>query len=88
MGKNFYRDSQLAGSEVVPRSLWNEYCREIAEWKRPILGRLANHNALVKHMRAKAASSESVIFKPSKGPLLGETEMLSTPQPIMAQAMA
>jgi len=87
MGKNFYRNSQLAGSEVVPRSLWNEYCREIEAWKRPILGRLANHNTLVDHMRAQAVGGESVIYKPYEGPLLGESDLLSAPQPIMAQAL-
>ncbi|MEY4879894.1 MAG: hypothetical protein RJB62_1363 [Pseudomonadota bacterium] len=87
MGKNFYRNSQLAGSEVVPRAMWNQYCKELTEWKRPILGRLANHNALIEHMRAQAVSGESVLHKPFKGPLLGQVQGLSSPAPIMAEAV-
>jgi hypothetical protein len=68
--------------------MWNQYLKEITEWKRPILGRLANHNALVEHMRAQAVAGESVIRKPMNEPLLTELDTLAAPQPIMAQSFA
>lgn len=85
MGKNFYKQSQLADPELVPLRMWQRYILENRTWKQPILGRLANHNQLIEHMHAQAVSGASVQRQDDdEGKLFSDDEMLSAPQPIMA----
>ena len=85
MGKNFYKNPALAGSELVPLRLWQRYLAENRAWKDPILGRLARHNRLIDHMHSQAVAGESVRKKDlSDDSLFSDMEMLSTPAPIMA----
>ncbi len=85
MGKNFYKNSQLADSELVPLKLWRQYGIENRAWKEPIMARLARHNRLIDYMHGQAVAGESVRQQDSpEGNIFSDTEMLSTPQPIMA----
>jgi tryptophan halogenase len=85
MGKNFYKNSSLAGSELVPLPMWARYGVETRAWKEPILGRLAQHNRLINHMHDQAVPGESVRKKDTGDEtLFSDIEMLSTPAPIMA----
>ncbi len=85
MGKNFYKQSQLADPELVPLRMWQRYILENRTWKQPILGRLANHNQLIEHMHAQAVPGASVQRQDDDEiKLFSDDEMLSAPQPIMA----
>ena len=88
MGKNFYKQSQLADPELVPLRMWQRYLLENRTWKQPILARLAKHNQLIDHMHAQAIPGASA-QRPDddEGKLFSDDEMLSAPQPIMAPAL-
>lgn len=86
MGKNFYRKNHLSASEIVSKRLWERYCRENTALKQRVLPQLANHNALVEHMRQQAVSGESVTHKLiDKKQLVGEGTFLVSPQPVLGQ---
>jgi hypothetical protein len=85
MGKNFYKNATLADSEMVPMHMWQRYGVENRAWKQPILGRLAQHNRLINHMHDQAVPGESLRKKDTGDEsLFSDSEMLSTPAPIMA----
>jgi len=85
MGKNFYKNSQLADSELVPPNIWRRYGVENQAWKEPIMARLAQHNRLIDHMHGQAVAGESIRRQDlAEESIFSDTEMLSTPQPIMA----
>ena len=87
MGKNFYRDCKLAGSEVVSLKLWQRYWRECCASKDRVLPRLANHKALVEHMRKQAVAGASVKQKPiEEKKVIEEGSFLVQPAPILAQS--
>ena len=88
MGKNFYKNSQLADSELVPLRMWQRYIMENRTWKQPILARLAKHNELIEHMHNQAVHGASVERRDDLDEnLFSDDEMLSAPQPIMAPAV-
>jgi hypothetical protein len=86
MGKNFYRNCHLSSSEVVPLRLWEQYCRQNVALKQRVLPHLANHNALIEHMRKKAVAGESATHKLiDQKQLVGEGTFLVSPQPVLGQ---
>ncbi len=86
MGKNFYRKSHLTPTEVVSSQLWEKYCRENAALKQKALPQLADHNALVEHMRQQAVSGKSAQRTLiNEMPLTGEGAFLVSPQPVLGQ---
>lgn len=57
MGKDFYRDADLIGEEVVPLEIWKKYMQEIKVTRQRLLNRLADHRKLVDHMCAQEVPS-------------------------------
>ncbi len=61
MGKNFYRDANLIGEEVVTPEIWQRYIQEIRATRQQVMERIANHRTLVDHMCAQAVPGGSAI---------------------------
>jgi tryptophan 6-halogenase len=87
MGKNFYRDSRLAGEEIVSRQLWERYWRELSMGKQRTLGRLAGHRELIDLMvkQSVAGTSASRAGVNEDEGLIGDGRLLVTPEPVMTQ---
>jgi hypothetical protein len=87
MGKNFYRNSQLAGgADQIPLYLWLRYSNENRAWKKSFLARLADHNQLIEHMHAQATGDVVGRNEEANEKLFAGGELLSTPDPIMGAA--
>ncbi|MEE8439315.1 MAG: tryptophan 7-halogenase [Micropepsaceae bacterium] len=86
MGKNFYKDKTLGGSEVVTPPMWQTYCNEVLTRKKTVLKRIANHQELVDTMLAKVKPGESAARKvESTEPLIGDTGNLDIEnRPVMS----
>ena len=90
MGKNFYKDKSLGGSELLTRPMWVNYCNEVLKRKRAVLGRIADHQQLVNTMLSRAKAGESARRKAeTTAPLIGDTGDLDVEnRPIMSPPRA
>jgi hypothetical protein len=78
----------LSGAETVSLRLWQQFLQQFVGVKKRVLPRLANHNALVEHMRQRAVAGESVRRRPDDGNVIGDGTLLVTPEPVLAQRPA
>ena len=85
IGKNFYRDSNLAGEEIVSPEVWQRYIREIRATREQVMSRIANHRDLVDHMCAQAVPGGSAInaLRPGQTVVGGAGTLTVAPQPVM-----
>ncbi len=86
MGKNFYNDKTLGGSEVLTPPMWQKYCYEMKKRKDIVLNRIASHQELVNTMMDHAKTGETVGRKAQNiAPLIGDMSHLDVvTQPIMS----
>lgn len=86
MGKNFYKDAGLNGAELVNRTAWQVYLKDLLDKKRKTISQLAEHRRLIDHVRAQAVAGESVsqATKRMAGQIAPAREMGIADQPIMA----
>jgi tryptophan 6-halogenase len=85
MGKDYYRGAELTGEEMVPPHIWEQYCREIAQARQAIMGRIANHKRLVDYVVVQAVPGGSALRKRRPGASVLESgEALTVaPAPIL-----
>jgi tryptophan halogenase len=82
MGKNFYRDANLIGEELVPPPIWEQYVREIQSERNQVLNRIADHRRLVDHMCSQKVSGSAIkVPRPFQSVIGGP--MTVAPQPLM-----
>jgi tryptophan halogenase len=84
MGKNFYRNSTLAGEETVTREVWNGYCRQVENVRRQLMPKLADHHNLIKWMNQQAVAGTSAVAKGAEERIVGDGTLLISPELVMA----